>query len=76
MDVEARGHVFLLGHLEAHDVVARLRRAVDREAGGVRSPVLQRLQHRGHLPADVRAFAAMDESGNSAHAPPYVLVGK
>ena len=67
VDVEAGGHVLLLGHLEAHHVVALGRRAVDREAGRIGSAVAQRLQHRGHLGADAAHAAPVNHSCNSAH---------
>lgn len=53
----APGHVVGLRHLEAHDVIALDRRAVNRITGAVRPTMLQRLQHRGHLTADIGTLA-------------------
>ena len=67
VDVEARGHVLLLRHLEPHHVVALGRCAVDRESGRIRSSMPERLQHRGHLGADAAHADPVNDSCNSAH---------
>ena len=66
-DVEALPDVFLLGHLETHDVVFRHRLAVESEAGGIGTAMFQRLKHRGQFLTDIRALAPVDQSGYSAH---------
>ena len=68
VDVEALRHLVLLRHLEAQHQLLAVRLAVEGVAGGVRSAMLQGLQHRGHFPADVAGLAAMDQSSNAAHA--------
>ena len=60
--------IFLLGHLEPHDVFAWPGLAVDREAGRIRAAMLERLQHGGHFPADIAGAVAVDQSCNAAHS--------
>jgi hypothetical protein len=67
VDVEALGHVLLLGDLEAHHQLVAMRPGIEGEAGRIRPAMLQRLQHRGHLLPDVAGLAAMDQSCNAAH---------
>ena len=76
LDVEALGHFFLLGDLEAHYEFARVRHAIDREARGIGPAMLERLEHRGEFPADVSGSAPMDQSGNPTHccSSPSVIV--
>ena len=59
-------HVFLLGELEAHDIFVGVG-ARRRKARRVGTAMLEALQHRRHLLADIRHAVAMDEAGNSAH---------
>ena len=67
VDVEALADVLLLRHLEAQHMVGPDRMAVDGEAGGIRPPVLERLEHRGHLRPDVAARSPVDQSCYPAH---------
>ena len=67
VDVEALGHVLLLGDLEAHHQLVAMRPGIKGKAGRIRPAMLQRLQHRGHLLPDVAGLAAMDQSCNAAH---------
>src|SRR5208283_5138860 len=69
VNFESLRHFVLLGDFEAYDELLAVRLAVERVAGRVRSAVLQRLQHRGHLTAHVPGSATMNQSGNSTHDP-------
>ncbi len=57
-----------LAQLHVHDVAVGVA-AVEREPGRVRPPVLHRLQHPGHVAADlaVAAAVAVDDPGDPAH---------
>ena len=67
VDIEALLEVLLLGDLEAHDQFAGPGLAIDGETRGVRSAVLERAQHRGHLGPDVGPLTAMDDAGDPTH---------
>ena len=57
-----------LGELHVHHV-AVAGRAVERVPGRVRAAVLHRLEHRGHVAADVplATAVAVDDPGDPAH---------
>ena len=59
--------ILLLGELQPHDIFIGGRRAVDGEARGVGTAMLEALQHRRHLLADACRAVTMNETGNSAH---------
>ena len=65
---EALGHLVLLGHLEADDELLAVRLAVERVTGRIRTAVLQRHEHRGHLLTDLACPPTMNQSCNSTHA--------
>jgi hypothetical protein len=67
LDAAPARDVLVLGHLQPHHEVARMRRAVDREAGRIRPPVLQRPEHPRHLAADIRRASPVDDPCNPAH---------
>src|SRR4030081_817091 len=69
VNLESLRHLILLGDFEAYDEFLAVRLAVERVAGRVRTAVLQRLQHRGHLATHISAAAPMNQSGNSTHVP-------
>ena len=66
-NIETLAHIFLLGDLEPHDILVSHRVSVQREAGGIGTAMLQRLEHRGQLAADIRALSLVNQSCDSAH---------
>jgi hypothetical protein len=60
MDVESLAHVLLLRDLEAEHELVVLRHPIKRVAGGIGPTMFQRLQHPGHLAADIAARAPMN----------------